>query len=171
MCFTLKTFGDATMKTKNPGNCTTYEMHEKCRQCTLKNHCNVWKHYKKLTESGNTNAANLVCYMQTLDRDALCLYKYLEAGQRAFIERRVKLYCMQQYEIFGKLWKLYEKNDKSKLTQEQNTEILVYCCRILERYGELEFFEIMLDIDLSTDYDNFIKEVVKEENRQNEKND
>lgn len=159
------------MKTKNPGNCTTYEMHEKCRQCRLKNYCNVWKHYKKLTVSGNTDAANLVCYMQTLDRDALFLYKYLEAGQRAFIERRVKLYCMQQYEIFGELWKLYEKNDKSKLTQEQNTEILVYTCRILERYGELEFFEMMLDIDLSTDYDNFIREVVEEENRQNEKND
>lgn len=158
------------MKPINFNNSATDAMHENCKQCLLKDSCNVWKRYKALKENGCTHACDLICFMQNLDYEAMTIYKYLTAGKKAFIERRTKIYCMYYYKKFGKLWERYEVYDKNNLTKEQKTEIIVYTCRILERYGALDYFETRLGIDLTTDYDNYIRHIIKMERAQNARN-
>lgn len=155
------------MKPTNFNNSASCAMHENCKKCLLKDCCNVWKHYKALKENGRTYACDLICFMQHFDYEAMTIYKYLTAGNKAFVERRVKIYCMHYREKFGKLWKSYEHNDKNNLTKDQKTEIIVYTCRILERYGVLEYFEAKLGINLSRDYDNYIRHIIKMERAQN----
>lgn len=155
------------MKPEDFDNSASCAMHENCKKCLLKDCCNVWKHYKVLKENGRTYACDLICFMQKLDYEAMTIYKYLTAGNKAFIERRTKIYCMHYREKFGKLWKLYERCDKNNLTKDQKTEIIVYTCRILERYGVLEYFEAKLGINLSREYDDYIRHIIKMERAQN----
>lgn len=158
------------MKPEDFDNSASCAMHEKCKKCLLKDCCNVWKHYKALKENGCTYACDLICFMQNLDHAAMTVYKYLTAGNKAFIERRVKIYCIYYREKFRNLWKLYELYDKNNLTKDQKTEIIVYTCRILERYGVLDYFETRLGINLSRDYDNYIRHIIKMERAQNARN-
>lgn len=155
------------MKPTNFDNIASCAKHENCKKCLLKDCCNVWKHYKALKENGRIYACDLICFMQNLDFEAMTIYKYLTSGNKAFVERRVKIYCMHYREKFGKLWKSYERYDKNNLTKNQKTEIIVYTCRILERYGVLEYFESKPGINLSRDYDNYIKHIIKMERAQN----
>lgn len=158
------------MKPEDFDNSASCAMHENCKKCLLKDCCNVCKHYKALKENGRTYACDLICFMQHLDYEAMTIHKYLTAGNKAFIERRTKIYCMYHRKQFGKVWKLYERYDKNNLTKDQKTEIIVYTCRILERYGVLEYFEAKLGINLSRDYDNYIRHIIKMERTQNARN-
>lgn len=158
------------MKPENFDNSASGAMHENCKKCLLKDYCNVWKHYKALKENGRTYACDLICFMQKLDHAAMTVYKYLTAGNKAFIESRVKIFCIYYREEFRNLWKLYEHYDKNNLTKDQNTEIIVYTCRILERYRVLDYFETRLGINLSRDYDNYIRHIIKMERAQNARN-
>ena len=158
------------MKPINFDNSATDAMHESCKKCLLKDSCNVWRHYKALKENDCTHACDLICFMQGLDYEAMTIYKYLTAGNKAFIERRTKIYCMYYRKKFGKLWERYEVYDKNNLTKEQKTEIIVYTCRILERYGVLEYFEAKLGINLSREYDDYIRQIIKMERAQNARN-
>lgn len=158
------------MKPEDFDNSASCAMHENCKKCLLKDCCNVWKHYKALKENGRTYACDLICFMQHLDYEAMTIFKYLTAGNKAFIERRTKIYCMYHRKQFGNVWKLYEHHDKNNLTKEQKTEIIVYTCRILERYGVLEYFEAKLGINLSREYDDYIRHIIKMERAQNAKN-
>lgn len=151
------------MKPEDFDNSVSCAMHENCKKCLLKDCCNVWKHYKALKENGRTYACDLICFMQRLDFEAITIHKYLAAGNKAFIERRVKIYCMHYRKKFGDLWKLYVHHDKNNLTKDQKTEIIVYTCRILERYGVLEYFEAKLGINLSREYDDYIRHIIKME--------
>lgn len=158
------------MKPEYFDNSASCAMHENCKKCLLKDCCNVWKHYKALKENGRTYACDLICFMQNLDHEAMTVYKYLTAGNKAFIERRVKIYCIYYHKKFGKLWELYDHYDKNNLTKDQKTEIIVYTCRILERYGVLDYFETRLGINLSREYDNYVRHIIKMERAQNARN-
>ena len=158
------------MKPEDFDNSASCAMHENCKKCLLKDCCNVWKHYKALKENGCIYACDLICFMQNLDHAAMTVYKYLTAGNKAFIERRTKIYCMYYHKKFGKLWELYDHYDKNNLTKDQKTEIIVYTCRILERYGVLDYFETRLGINLSREYDNYVRHIIKMERAQNARN-
>ena len=158
------------MKPEDFDNNATGAMHESCKRCLLKDICNVWRHYKALKENNCTDACNLICFMQGLDHEAMTIYKYLTAGRKAFVERRTKIYCMHYRKAFGILWERYEVYDKNNLTKDQKTEIIVYTCRILERYGVLEYFEAKLGINLSREYDDYVRDIIKKERAQNARN-
>ena len=73
------------MKAEDFDNSAFCTMHENCKKCLLKDCCNVWKHYKALKENGHIYACDLICFMQHLDYEAMSIYKYLTAGNKAFI--------------------------------------------------------------------------------------
>lgn len=170
MCFTLNYFGSDTMRQKKLKNRASETMHKKCMYCLLKNSCSICKDYKELKDNGFTATADLICFMEILNKEATYGLKNFKDDTKDFKTWALKMHLHSYAKTFGLLWKLYKNNDENRLSINLRKYVHVYTCHILERHGLLSGIEVMTGIDLTTQYNDFIFDLAIEEVSKHEKN-
>ena len=145
-------------------NTTTFNAkHEHCKLCLIENACNVYKHYKTLKDKNLNDSATLLCFVASLDHYAMKLHETLSKEKINCHERLVKILFDVYGNTLGFFWRRYNENDIKKLNEKEKRSMHLYIYDVLDKYDLVAYFEEKLDIDLTTQYnDYFVDAVVKE---------
>lgn len=137
-------------------------MHKNCKRCISKNCCNLYEDYKELKDNGLTATGDLICFMSILDREATYDLERFKNDIKDFKTWALKMHLQSYAKTFGLLWKLYKDNDENRLIKEHRKYIHLYVCNILEKHNMLDGVEVMNGIDLTTQYNDFMLDMIIE---------
>lgn len=151
------------MKTQMNNTTTFNAKHEHCKVCLIENACNVCKHYKTLKDKNLNHAATLLCFMKSLDHHAMKLYQYYENEKTHNFSKFAKII----FDVYGNtldfFWRRYNEKDIKTFNESEKGAMHMYIYDVLDRYNLVAYFEEKLDIDLTTQYNDYFVDATVEE--------
>lgn len=151
------------MKTKINNTTTFNENHEHCRACLIENACNVCKHYKALKDKNLNDTATLLCFVACLDHYAMKLYEHFESEKTNYFNKFANMIWGVYGNTLGFFWRRYNENDIKTSNEKEKRSMHMYIYEVLDKYDLVAYFEEKLDIDLTTQYNDYFVDAVVEE--------
>ena len=151
------------MKTQMNNTTTFNAKHDHCKRCLIENACNVYKHYKTLKDKNLNDTATLLCFVANLDHYAMKLHETLSKEKINCYERLVKILFDVYGNTLGFFWRRYNENDIKTSSEKEKRSMHIYIYEVLDKYDLVAYFEEKLDIDLTTQYNDYFVDATVEE--------
>lgn len=157
------------MKTQMNNTTTFNAEHEHCKVCLIENACNVCKHYKTLKDKNLNDTATLLCFVANLDHYAMKLYEHYENEKTYNFNNFAKIL----FDVYGNtlsfFWRRYNENDIKTSNEREKRSMHIYIYEVLDKYDLVAYFEEKLDIDLTTQYNDYFVDATVEEYKKHAK--